>query len=505
MLKKLLVFLIIFLSGFGAKSQLVNHYWTHAFNSTSSLLGGAVVAGDGDNSSLYYNPATISQMGDGSNLSIAANLFTWNVYKLNNAVGNGLDLDNTNFSVQPQFFSYTYKPKNSKFSLAASVLTRLKERMEMSYANSTYKDVIKAFPGDEKYNTVFNYRNDYTDTWLGGGFAHDVSDNFSYGASLFVSASTLIYEFGYSASTYNVIDSSFINPDIGASIVSDGTYQESMRFTDYKLVLKIGLAYKIGNWRLGLNFTSPTWRLFSSGKKAIRIDTRSNIFVDGKKLPDYVIFDAQDENVIKTNYKLPYSIAFGFIWDRPERNQKFYFTTEYFGRLKVYKMVDAPMNSSISSPDVVEQLENKDWLSFVYGARPVLNLAIGYSWKIRKKLTFLNALRTDLSAINSKVVESFGSHTYMKASTFNIYHYSGGVEFSIKQSKIIAGGDIGFGYRKNEKQLANFSDPVEYDPIDKRSLQGPLTNAMNTYYFGFSIYIGVTFNFIRQATKPKNN
>jgi hypothetical protein len=227
--------------------------------------------------------------------------------------------------------------------------------------------------------------------------------------------------------------------------------------------------------------------------------------MDGKRLPDYIIFDSQRRNVIKTNFKLPYSISFGIIWDRHDKDQKFYFTTEYFGRLKMYKMIDAPINNSISSPDVVERLDNKDWLSFVYGARPLLNLAFGYSWKIRKELTFLNALRTDFSAVTDKVVESFGSYNYMVASTFNIYHYSGGVEFSIKQSKIIAGGDIGFGYNKDTKQLANFSDPVEYDPIDKRALQGPLMNTMNTYYFGFSVYLGVTFNFIRQATKPKNN
>jgi len=43
-------------------AQLINHYWIQNFNSVSSLIGGAVVAGDGDNSSIYYNPATIVEM-----------------------------------------------------------------------------------------------------------------------------------------------------------------------------------------------------------------------------------------------------------------------------------------------------------------------------------------------------------------------------------------------------------------------------------------------------------
>ena len=52
-------FLILFLfCNTNLSSQIMNHYWSTNFNSISSLLGGAVVAGMGDNTSIYYNPAT---------------------------------------------------------------------------------------------------------------------------------------------------------------------------------------------------------------------------------------------------------------------------------------------------------------------------------------------------------------------------------------------------------------------------------------------------------------
>ncbi len=111
----------------------MNHYWVHNYNSTSSLLGGAVLAGDGDNTAIFYNPATITQMQKGSNLSLAANLFSWNFYTFRNALGDGIDLSSNNFLVQPQFVSFTYTPKKKEgISLSFAALTRVKEKMQLN-------------------------------------------------------------------------------------------------------------------------------------------------------------------------------------------------------------------------------------------------------------------------------------------------------------------------------------------------------------------------------------
>ena len=45
----------------------------------------------------------------------------------------------------------------------------------------------------------------------------------------------------------------------------------------------------------------------------------------------------------------------------------------------------------------------------------------------------------------------------------NIYHYTGGVQFYfLKKYLLVAGGELSFGYKNNQKQIANFADPVEY-------------------------------------------
>jgi len=134
--KSVLLFLV-FMAGIGeAKSQLMNHYWTLNFNSESSLLSGAVVAGDAGNTSIYYNPATISEIEAGSNLSFATGLFSWGIYSYRNALGDGIHINGVNFNVLPQFLSYSFRANNSKFSFAVTAITRLKEQMARLFASS---------------------------------------------------------------------------------------------------------------------------------------------------------------------------------------------------------------------------------------------------------------------------------------------------------------------------------------------------------------------------------
>jgi hypothetical protein len=238
-------------------------------------------------------------------------------------------------------------------------------------------------------------------------------------------------------------------------------------------------------------------RVFSTGKRASRTTKRTNIGFEGILLPDYIIFDAQEKSDLTTHYKSPGAISFGFVYDRPTKDQRLYFSTEYFIKVRGYKMVDAQINPDITSPQLYDELDNKDWLSFAFGSDPIINAAIGYSWALKENLVFLNAFRTDFSSANNLDLGEYEDYNYVKTTNYNVYHYSAGVQFSIKKNMFIAGADLAFGYRKGLKQIANFSDPLEYNPVDERSLQGILTDSMNAYYFGFSIYIGATLNFIK--------
>lgn len=476
----------------------MNHYWSNNFNSISSLLGGAVVAGMGDNTSIFYNPATISQMEIGKQFSLTTSLFTLNTYSFKNMLGDGFDLKTDNFIAQPPFMSYSYNPENSDFSLSAVVLTRIKEDFELEWNNSTYYDVLNNLPGDEKYNTSFRYRNYFVDTWVGVAMAHQVSPRFSYGISLFASGVTFRYVFAYAASAYSVNDT--LNPEIYPQVqrIAQGNYSESVRFTDYRIIFKFGFAYQIEKWKFGLNITTPSLHLFSSGEKASRTQLVSNISVTNELfLPDYQIFDGQEKDQLKTKFKLPFAISFGFIKEFGSKDNRLYFTTEFYGRIKEYKMVDAQINDDITQDNIYQRLNNKDWLSFATATKSFMNIVIGYSWQIKKKMEFYNSIRSDFSSIKNAEFDSYSNYNKLKTSNYNVYHYAAGLKFDIKRNTFIAGGQVSFGYNNNVKQIANFSDPIELNTEDNLVLQGRIADDMRVMYWGFNIYVGATLNFIK--------
>lgn len=500
MLYRLFSIFIIICFGLESSAQLINHYWTQNFNSLSSLVGGAVVAGDGDNSSIYYNPATIIEMNKGSNVSVAANLFVWNMYRNYNSLGTGNNLDNTNFQVQPQFASYTYTPPKGNISYAATILTRLKEDFETSYANSEIYDVLPNLPGDEMYNTAFSYRNKYVDTWVGFGMGQKLKHGFSYGATVFVSASTLIYQYGHNASVFKYSDSA--NNSLNPGVVSESSYFESIHFYQYRIIAKAGLAYKHKNWRFGLVVTLPSINVFTSGRRASRTKLQVNIHDStGQKIPDYQIFSAQEKSQLKANFKYPFAVSFGFIGTFKQGDQKLYFTTEYFNGTQPYSMVTAEINPDITSPGIYQALPNKDYLSYYYKADQVLNVAIGYSWKLKHDLTFVNAFRTDFTYVNDLDSQQLDGYNYMKTTDFNIYHYSAGLNFNFKNNNIIAGGQFSYGYKSGLSPIVNFNDPIEYNPETGNALQGPEQNNAYSRYYGVSIYISATLNFISKKNQ----
>lgn len=481
-----------------SQGQLINHYWSFNFNSQSSLLSGAVVAGDGGNTSIYFNPSTISEIKNGANLSFAASLFTWGVYYFKDALGTDLDISNLSFNVQPQFLSYSYRPKNSKFAFAFTALTRMKERFDINYYNSRELDIISSSPGLENYNVAYRYFLDYTDNWFGVACSYDVSQKFKIGTSLFISAAYLSYRTSTSTIAFSTTDTLWVDGVPNPALISEGLYIETFKFINYRLIAKLGFSYVIEKWRFGLNFTTQTFSLFSSGKEAYREQRMSNITnpETGEFMPGYVIVVGQTKNNIDMRIKFPFSVSFGMIYEINNANNRIYFTMEYFSRIKPYKMIDAPIREDITSDIIYDKLENKDWLSIANVAKPVLNVAVGYRWELSKELMFLSGIRTDFNNINNADYKEYSDYNKINTADINIYHLTGGVQFYfLKKYLLVAGGELSFGYDKNQIQIANFSDPVEYNAKDHRVLQGPLENKMDVYYFGFNIYLSATFKF----------
>jgi hypothetical protein len=495
-------FIISLMAQNSAQAQLMNHYWSQSYNSISTLLSGAVVGGDAGNAAIYYNPSGIVDLEEGNNISVAASIFTLNTYFFKGIMGDGKNISSTNLYVQPQFFSYGVKSPFRKWSFEIAVFNRIRENMILNFVEGQDFQISSNGTSVGRLSTVYDYENYYSDDWIGLGGGYKYSDNLYLGFSVNVSFSTFKYSNSISATIYPLVADT-ISGKPNTSVIALNEYQESINFTNIRIITKWGAIYKSDNWTLGLNISLPALKLFSVGKNASRrvLETYSPELNINSDLIDYYIFDSQKAEQLNTDFKLPFSIAIGTVF-KLQNNKKLYITAEYFAALKSYKLVDAQKNTGITTDVIYDQLENKDWLTYMYNARSVFNIAFGYQWQIKENVLFLMGLRTDFNNLKNDKLMGYDNTPRIYSTYINIYHATGGVKFTYKKHQLIAGTQFSFGRQTNVAQIANIKSKDDLlGNAGALPLLGVPDNSANITQFSVSLFLGATLNFSGNNSK----
>ncbi len=481
----------------------MNHYWSQNYNSISTLLSGAVVGGDAGNASIYYNPSGIVDLEEGNNISVAASIFTFNTYGLKNMMGDGKNIVSSNLYVQPQFFSYGVKSPFKKWSFELAVFNRLRENMTLNYAGSDDFVLNDLAQATNRINTVFSYHNYYSDTWVGIGGGYKYSDNLSLGISVNLSFLSFKYNNRLTSSVYPLYADTSLY-DSNTALMAENELNESVVFTNIRIISKIGATYKKDKFSFGINISLPALKLFSVGErvsKGLKEIYNQAIDPENNRL-DYYIFDSQKGSEVQTKLKLPFSVAIGTTYQLLN-NAKLYFTAEYFDGKGAYKLVNAQIKTDITTDIIYEKLKNKDWLSYQTSTRPVLNVALGYQWQIKPDVLFLMGFRTDLNSLRRSDVDADYLSASMYSTTTNLFHATGGVKFSLKKHLLIAGTQFSFGRQTNALQISNYKSSEDF--IESNNIMPLLGNReklARINQFSISVFLGATLNF---ASKSKKN
>jgi len=474
-----------------------HNHWSRSFNEESSLLSGAVVGGGAGPSAIYYNPASISEITE-SKFSLHASLFSFDFLNIENALGDGVDLDFTRGSIEPRFISYMVKPKNhDNWKLEFAFLNNEKFRMDLTQSVDRKTDILTNLPGDERYYSFFQYQNVYRDDWFGFGSSIKLNHSLSIGASMFLSVKSLEYYYNSDIEAFP-LDSVFIDEEYIPFYSASYQKAEYLRFNDYRLLWKFGVLWKKDRFSLGFNITTPSLGgIYSDGKEVMYKEKQSNITLPetGDPLPDYVFADYSNRNDVFVNAKSPMSIALGFTWFTLDETKKIFATIEYFEGVDSYKMVEAEENPLIATGSDYGRGDFNDWLTFTDVYKPVLNAAIGYRWNVKKNLEVLTGFRTDFNYRKKLEELPNGLNKQIRGLDIDVYHFTGGLSWRVLGQDIMTGLQYTLGREKKQKQFINLSDPVEYNFEERAPLQGTRQNNMNAFYNSISIYFGATFNF----------
>ena len=488
--KHILLILLISLMALSARPQL-SHYWNFNFNDESTMLAGAVVGGGAGVSSIYYNPANISE-SKRSNFTINAGLMQLDVWKLKNPLQKGEHINKVKLTLQPRFISFLIQPRNHpNIIFGFATMNKSKTKMSFGQNHSEVIDILSRTEGPDRYFASYFHDVEFNDQLVGAGGSYRLNEHFSVGLSMFFQFNSLQYQYKLDLQAYPVE-----TEDEGDFYVANFIHNELVEFNTYELYWQAGVMWRSDKFGLGFSVKTPHWQLWADGKRDLYKQQQANITdsESGLPVPDYIISDSKIGKEAKVKARYPVTAALGFTFRHPGRDLNYYATMEFFGRVKPYLLVEAEPDPNMIGGDFTSELGGKEFISYASGANPVVNFAFGFLWQLSEKLELLGGVRTDFDYQNKLDLKEYSAYNQINFFRSNTYHLTAGAKFYIQQHYIMAGFQRSMSAERKLTRIANIDDPVEYLP-GQLPLQGPPINDMTYTHNGLSFFFGATFSF----------
>lgn len=447
-MRRLLLFTAILLC-FATRAQDY-HYWSEHFGARASLLGGAATAGLGDNATVYYNTASMAFVEDPS-LSISVNAYRIRMLKVPNALGEGFDLEETQFASMPNLIAGILPfDKHPKLRVGYAVLNRRAFNQKYDFLDEENAEVLSQFAGEERYVYSYNLQHQLMEYWAGIGMSYQLTDNFSIGLSHF----GIYRDVKYS----NSQAVSILPQDFSGLEVYQISNVQSFNYYNVNGVFKASMALSVENFKFGLSFTTPSFNMFGKGKAYREISYINVADITPDLDVDVQIVDRVDNfNVI---HKENGSLAIGVSW-KLGKKAWFHFTNETFFGGKKYYIFDVSEKPSIY-PDVFTDQQMKDillggqnFLSLTEETQAVTNIGIGLESQMTKRWGLYLGGRTDF--LYNEYNEN-SSVMRIEASKWQLIHFSLGLVHITKKEKRYT---VGLEYGTSPQTLSGKSERVK--------------------------------------------
>jgi hypothetical protein len=467
-------FLIIGILAFSTRSLAQDtHYWTQQFGTRSALLGGAVVGGSNDNTAIYYNPGGLGFM-DTASISINGNLYSFEKFRIQNALGKQADFKSSDIGSVPLLVSGMFPSRNPKLKIGYGIFQPVSfDFKAVARLDGSYPIIEDSTsPGDEESIFQRNVNSHVKEVMVVLGLAYRLSEHFSIGLSnMFIDRTQ-----SYTSATLARV---FLN-DSSHTLVMGNNIQ-SFSYSNIRYAAKIGIAWQGRRISAGLTFTTPGVRILGSGSVGADY-TGSNIKLNGIR-QDVVADDLQSK--LKADFKSPMSFSAGLNWKLGRSTLAF--SGQYFGSIGAYDVMRGAPGAFVRPASAYPDLSADQFLRVKSGARSVLNGVIGFEHPLSNTLTLQCSFRNDMTYYDKSLDSAKGITPDI--TTWDIYTLALGTAIHYGLSSITVGLTISTGTDNHHAQQGNYSQPS-----GDSFLRGA-TTITKASYSSFGFVLGYTYNF----------
>ncbi len=459
-----------------------DHLQTILIGPKSTLIGGAVVSSVRDNSAIFYNPGVLGFLQN-SSISFSGNLYNFEYAELKNGAGDNINLYGKNAFVTPEFVSGVFKFKKiPNFTFTYGIFNKKNSKLTLKERVNILYNAIEPNPGDENVVGDFDYRNEIKDDWLGIGAGFKLTKNISVGVSTFVTLLNQKYYENISHTIYS--NSSIQSTDV---LFAKSTQLLEAQYTVVQNIWKAGLAFENEFFNIGVVFTTPSIKIPISLHSFMN---RNHYFASPSI--NNQLFYSDYQTKLPTTFYTPaiFDIGVEFIFYKFTLSSSFSYATG----VKAFTIMEF-------DPEILTRASNTDafggnFNSLKYATKPTLNWAIGIQRPVNEKLKLLAGFRTNKNTFDNNAIDRMTEWVATK-SRWNLYHATGGIEFtSADKHHIVLGVQLGFGRSRNKEQFVNLSSPNE-----NNFFQGEIQNNVNAKIIHAGLIFGLTLNFFEKEQK----
>ena len=408
-------------------------YNSENFGNRSLLLGGNVTGSVDDLGLTYYNPARIALL-ESPSFSINAKAYQVNTLKLENVFGRDNQLSDSRFEGVPSLLAGTFNiAKWEKHHFAYAFLSRRRTRTNISARRQG--DESGAVEEIEEISDLASQLildNTNTDEWFGLTWGTKLKENFSIGVSTFVSVYNYRGKYDLRLGIQDENDNvSLFNNEV------------NFRQSSYGIFWKIGLAWELNGFDLGLNVDLPYVEVVKNGKFNYTRILASN---DGEDIFEY----AEADN-LESNRKEPLGISIGA--GIPIKRSKIHLKVDWHGSVSEYdRLVIPPFETDEGDTDEFRFREE---------LKSVINFGAGADFYLSERVNLFASFSTDFSPVvtSATIFDLVGEDDSEINLIADFMHYAFGIDLKFRSAQVT----IGTTY---STASGDFERPIEFPDDD---------------------------------------